>query len=255
MRISTLQPGRQHPDRADHADEGARPVVGQVVAVDRGDDGVAQPHRLHLVGDAQRLQRVVPGRLAGLHVAEAAAAGADVAEDHEGRGAALPALADVGAVGLLADGVEVVGADRRLQPPVVGPARRRHFQPRRLAGALEGDGAVGRGRGAARLGAGAGDVDALGGAAGAVAGPARLCSARSSRSSGRPSVAGGRSRPRSAGSVGDGSALEDLAEAARRRCRRRRRGPARRRARARARSSPRPRSRRARSTRTAAGRC
>ena len=135
-----MQLGRQHPDRADHADEGARPVVGQVVAVDRGDDGVAQPHRLHLVGDAQRLQRVVPGRLAGLHVAEAAAPGADVAEDHEGRRAALPALADVRAVGLLADGVEVVGADLLLQPPVVRPARRRHLQPRRLAGAAEGDG-------------------------------------------------------------------------------------------------------------------
>ena len=83
---------------------------------------MAQPHLLHLVGDPQRLQRVVPGRHARLHVAEAAAAGADVAEDHEGRRAALPALADVGAVGLLADGVQVVGADRRLEP-AVGRAR------------------------------------------------------------------------------------------------------------------------------------
>ena len=104
----------QHPDRADHADERSGPVVGQVVAVDRGDDGVAQAHLLDLGRDPHRLQRVVPGRLAGLHVAEAAAAGADVAEDHEGRGAALPALADVRAVRLLADRVEVLRADRLL---------------------------------------------------------------------------------------------------------------------------------------------
>ncbi len=33
------------------ADEGAGAVVGQVVAVDRGDDGVAQAHLLDLIGD------------------------------------------------------------------------------------------------------------------------------------------------------------------------------------------------------------
>src|SRR6201999_4197755 len=143
---------------------------------------VAQAHRFHLVGDAERLERVVPARLAGLHVAEAAAAGADVAEDHESRRAALPALADVRAVGLLADGVEVVVADLLLQPPVVRAARRRDFQPRRLAFALEGDRAVGL-RGAAGIGPGPGDVDALGrrgaragglGGAGALVGGADL---------------------------------------------------------------------------------
>ena len=35
---------RQAPDRADHADEGGRAEVGQVVAVDAGDHRVAQPH-------------------------------------------------------------------------------------------------------------------------------------------------------------------------------------------------------------------
>ena len=151
VRISTLQPGaiirieRITPTKALGA------VVGQVVAVDRGDDGVTEAHRFHLVGDPQRLQRVVPGRLAGLHVAEAAAAGADVAEDHEGGGPALPALADVRAVGLLADRVQVVGADLLLEAPVVGPARGRDFEPRRLAGAPEGDRAVGRRGGAPGL--------------------------------------------------------------------------------------------------------
>ena len=52
----------QHPDRADHADERRGAVVGQVVAVDRGDHRVAQAHLLHLGRDPQRLERVVPGR-------------------------------------------------------------------------------------------------------------------------------------------------------------------------------------------------
>src|SRR6185295_8891997 len=98
-----------------------------------GDDGVAQSHRLHLVRHPRRLQRVVPGRLAGLHVAEAAATGADVAEDHEGGGTALPALADVGAVGLLADRMEVVLLDRLLQPAVGGATGSRDLEPGRLA--------------------------------------------------------------------------------------------------------------------------
>ena len=94
---------------------------------------MAQAHLLDLRRDPQRLERVVPGRNARLHVAEAAAAGADVAEDHERRGAALPALADVGALGLLADGVEVVVGDRLLQAAVRRAARRRDLEPRRLA--------------------------------------------------------------------------------------------------------------------------
>src|SRR5215212_4927969 len=49
-------------------------------------------------------------RLAGENGAEAAGAGADVAQDHEGRGAVVPALADVRAARLLADGVEVEAA-------------------------------------------------------------------------------------------------------------------------------------------------
>ena len=49
--------------------------------------------------------------LAMLDVAVAAGTGADPAQDHEGSGAMVPALADVGALGLLADCVEPLGAD------------------------------------------------------------------------------------------------------------------------------------------------
>ena len=108
-------------------------MVGQVVAVDRGDHRVAQAHPGDRARDPRRLERVVPGRLAGLDVAEAAAAGAGVAEDHEGRRAALPALADVGARRLLADRVQVLAVDQLGQLAVARPAGRRHLEPGRLA--------------------------------------------------------------------------------------------------------------------------
>src|SRR4051794_12999214 len=87
--------GRLVADLADDADERGRAVVGEVVAVDARDDRVAKAHQRHRASDARGLERVVPGRLAGLDVAEAAAARAGVAEDHERRGPPLPALADV----------------------------------------------------------------------------------------------------------------------------------------------------------------
>ena len=97
------------------------------------DDRVAQAHARDLAGDARGLQRVVPGRLAGLDVAEAAAARARVAEDHERRGAALPALADVRAGGLLAHGVQVVVGDLGLELAVLRPAGHRDLEPLGLA--------------------------------------------------------------------------------------------------------------------------
>jgi hypothetical protein len=111
----------------------ARALVGQVVAVDARHDGVAQPHLRDRAGDAGGLERVVPRRLAGLHVAEAAAARARVAEDHERRRAALPAVADVRAGGLLADRVEVLLLDAALQLEVALAARCGDLEPRRLA--------------------------------------------------------------------------------------------------------------------------
>src|SRR4051812_13025441 len=128
-----LAPRRLHADRADHATPDLRAVVGQVVAVHGGDDRVAQPHLRDRAGDAQRLERVVPGRLARLDVAEAAASRARVAEDHERGRAALPALADVRARGLLAYRVQVLGADQVGQLAVAWAARRRDLEPRRLA--------------------------------------------------------------------------------------------------------------------------
>src|ERR1700733_3380366 len=120
-------------DLADDADEGGGALVGEVVAVDRGDDGVAQSHARDRARDAGGLERVVPGGLAGLDVAEATAARAGVAEDHERGGASLPALADVRAGGLLADGVQVLIANQLRELAVALPAGGRHLEPRRLA--------------------------------------------------------------------------------------------------------------------------
>src|SRR5262249_12655469 len=66
------------------------------------------------------------------------------------------------AVRLLADGVEALAADLRLQPPVGRAAGRRNLQPGGLAGAAERNRPVGLGRGAARLRPRAGHMDLVG---------------------------------------------------------------------------------------------
>src|ERR1700746_973954 len=91
---------------------------------------VSQPHPRDAAGDASRLERIIPGRLARLDVAEPAPARARVAEDHERRGAALPALNDVGAGGILADGVAVLLADQLGQLAVALSAGGGHLEPR-----------------------------------------------------------------------------------------------------------------------------
>src|SRR5215213_4816772 len=124
---------RHPPDRADHADEGAGAEVGQVVAVHACDHGMPQPHLAHRLGHAQRLERIMVSRLAGLDVAEPAAARAGVAEDHERGGAAFPAIADVRAGRLLANRVQPFALDHPAQLTVARASRRRPLEPLRLA--------------------------------------------------------------------------------------------------------------------------
>jgi len=78
---------------------------------------------------SMRLGDVVLWRTSMGDGAVSAIAGADVAEDHEGGGAVLPALADVGAVGFLADGMEVELAHQALEPHIVGAAGRFDLEP------------------------------------------------------------------------------------------------------------------------------
>lgn len=114
---------------ADRLGEMPRAAVDEVVAVDAGEDDVAQAPAgeglsrvLGLVGVEGR------GRAARLDAAEAAAAGARIAHEHDGgRGGALvgaaPALRDVGAARLLADRVQAEPAQVRLDLLVVVVAR------------------------------------------------------------------------------------------------------------------------------------
>ena len=82
----------------------------------------SQPHARHRLGEAHRLERVEGfGRAVGDR-AVGAVPGADVAQDHEGGGLVLPALADVGAARLLADRVQAQLAHHGLDVRVVGAA-------------------------------------------------------------------------------------------------------------------------------------
>ena len=123
-------------------------AVGQVVAGDAGDDDVLQAEGADRLGDATRLVVVEPGGPAGLHGAEAAGARARVAEDHDRRRALVPALADVRAAGLLADGVEVQAAEQALEVVVVLAGRHPGADP--VGMAAEGGRAVGSRRGRRR---------------------------------------------------------------------------------------------------------
>ena len=95
---------------------------------------MAEPERRDRFGDAGRLPGIERVRQAGPHIAEGAGPGAGLAHDHEGRVALFPALADVGAVRLLADGRKLELAH---DPAGLGIERRTgrlHPDPGRLAG-------------------------------------------------------------------------------------------------------------------------
>ena len=151
-RFHALEVGNQHFDPAvrnpgarlpDRLDEHRRAAVGEIVAVDRRDHGMAQPHRLDRVGDPRRLRHVELARPPVRDGAVRAGARADVAQDHERRRAVVPALADVGAARLLADGVELQLLHQPLEAQIVLRPRRAHLEPLglRLAGPDELQGA------------------------------------------------------------------------------------------------------------------
>ncbi len=134
-------------------------AVGEFVAVDGGDDAMLEFHEGDGFGDAAGLVEVERGRAAGGDVAEAAGAGADVAEDHDGGGAAGPAFAHVGAFGGFADGVELVVVDGLAEGGVGGAGGEFDAEPRGFsagesvvgAGGLEGGGDDVEGDGAGHL--------------------------------------------------------------------------------------------------------
>ena len=118
------------PDRLGE-DVGAE--IGKIVAVDGRDDRVLKLHLRDRLRDALRLRDIVLRRPAVGDGAIGAVPGADVAQDHESGGAVLPTFADVGAVRLLADGMQVELTHQVLEPHVVGTTGRLDLEPRRLA--------------------------------------------------------------------------------------------------------------------------
>src|SRR5205814_1405981 len=91
-----------------------RAAVWQIVAVDRGNHDVVKVERANRVGDAGRFAGIDRPGTSVRHRAIRARARAAVAADHEGRGAAVPALADVRALRLLAPGVRDIERAMRL---------------------------------------------------------------------------------------------------------------------------------------------
>src|SRR5439155_2618483 len=87
--------------------EDFRSAVFELVAVHAGDHRVADAELLDRERGAARLVKIELRGTSRLHGAEAARAGADVAEDHERRRLAAPALGDVGAHRVLADGMKL----------------------------------------------------------------------------------------------------------------------------------------------------
>ena len=127
----------------DGARENCGAAVGLIVAIHRRDHGVAQAHSLDGFGHALRLVFIGRAeRLAARHGAKAARARADIAENHEGRGAVLPALAHVGAARAFADGVQVERAHDALQLLIIFAAEESHAQPGRARMRCRGGGAA-----------------------------------------------------------------------------------------------------------------
>ena len=130
--------GRGRADAPDAGRELKGAAVGQVVAIDRGDHDVLETELAQRLGQMQGLLRIdAPGQ-PRLDVAEAAGAGAGVAQDHH-RGVALgPALADVGAGRLLAHRVQPLRAHQLAGGVVARRGRRLDPDPGRLAPRCDG---------------------------------------------------------------------------------------------------------------------
>ena len=118
---------------SDAIDEMLGAAVAQIVAIDAGHDHILQAH----VGDgAREILRLLGVRRFGPAVgdiAERAAAGADLAENHEGRGAVAEAFVDIRAASFFAHGDEPVFAQLGLEVGNGITARDAHTNPRRLA--------------------------------------------------------------------------------------------------------------------------
>ncbi len=140
-RLDALEIWNQHFDPAarhtlarqpNRLGEDERAAVGEIVPIDRRDDRVLEAHPRNGFGDTRRFGGVELVRLAVCDGAVGAGPRADVAENHERRRAVVPALADVGATCVFADGVEAEVLHDPLEPDVVLRPGGANFQPGRF---------------------------------------------------------------------------------------------------------------------------
>src|SRR5262245_36026691 len=89
-------------------------------------------HPLDGIRNARRFCKIELVRLAVRDRAIRTRAGADVAENHEGRRPMVPALADVRTPRLLTDGVELQLLHYAFEAQIVLRTRRAHLEPPRL---------------------------------------------------------------------------------------------------------------------------
>ena len=128
QRLRTARPHRLQAGR-----EVSGTAIAQVVPVHRGDDDIAQTHGGNGLGQVVGFGRVGRPGAAVRHVAERAAAGADIPEDHEGGGAVVEALPEIRAIGLLADRGELCLAQESPDPRDLRTRRNLGTNPRGLA--------------------------------------------------------------------------------------------------------------------------
>src|SRR5208282_3488439 len=125
-----LTAGNAVADFLDSTGKDASAAVRLIVAIDACDDGITQAHARDGFGNTQRFVFIRrPSGFAGGNRAEAAGARANIAENHEGGGAMLPAFAHVGAAGRFANGMKVKGTHDTLEVVVAIAAKKLHAQP------------------------------------------------------------------------------------------------------------------------------
>ena len=126
--------GRCGADGLDRVHEMHRPTVDQVIAVNRRDHHVLEAHFGNRFGHTARFVLVhTSRRLAGRDVAEAASAGADLAQNHHRGVFLVPALPDIRAAGLFAHRHEALGFHDFPRFGITFGSRRLDADPVRLA--------------------------------------------------------------------------------------------------------------------------
>jgi len=104
-------------------------AIGQVVAVNGGDDAVFELHGQDGFGHALRFFAVNRQGDTGVGVAETAGAGTDLAQDHEGGSAGSPAFREVWTFAAFADGIEFLPVENLFHFQVAFAFGEFYFEP------------------------------------------------------------------------------------------------------------------------------